>query len=186
MIKARLYNEVVAKTRGITSLKLIHIYMDYSARMETILVEMRALFATWNCFFRDSPMSLEKVPDLTEFPDLSPTEVLHNLQTPTTLRTNQESSESRERQDPRSDAKTKEAGRTKLEEVPTPPSVPTTASDVTPPLLMNPAPIIPSLPAPSPGSVNFQPGSSRSLSENARISAEFVMRQVAFTQTPNF
>ena len=44
--KVRLYNEAMAKTETITSLKLIHIYVDYSAKMKTILAEMRSLFAT--------------------------------------------------------------------------------------------------------------------------------------------
>ena len=38
--KAQLYDEVVAKTGTITSLKLIHICVDYSAKMETILAEI--------------------------------------------------------------------------------------------------------------------------------------------------
>ena len=88
VIKAWLYDEAIAKTRDVISLKLIHICVDYSTRMETILAEMKALFATWNRFFRGSLVPLEKVPDLIEFPDLPPTEVLQNLQTPTTLRTN--------------------------------------------------------------------------------------------------
>ena len=87
MIKARIYDEAVAKTGGVTALKLIHICVDYSAKMETILAEMRVLFDTRNRFFRGSPVPLEK------FPDLPPTEVLQNLQTPPTLRTNQESVE---------------------------------------------------------------------------------------------
>ena len=100
MIKARIYDEAVAKTGGVTALKLIHIYVDYSTRMETILAEMRVLFDNRNRFFWGSPVPLKKVPDLTEFPDLPPTEVLQNLQTPTTLRTNPESAESGERPAP--------------------------------------------------------------------------------------
>ena len=76
VIKARIYDEAVAKTGGVTALKLIHICVDYSAKMETILAEMRVLFDIWNHFFRSSPVPLEKVPDLLEFPDLPPTEVL--------------------------------------------------------------------------------------------------------------
>ena len=77
--KAWIYDEAVAKTRIVTALKLIHICVDYSAKMETILVEMRALFIAQNRFFRGSPIPLEKVPDLTEFLDLPPMEVLQNL-----------------------------------------------------------------------------------------------------------
>ena len=76
VIKAPIYDEAVAKTEGVTALKLIHICVDYSAKMETILVEMRVLFDNRNCFFRGSPVPLEKVPDLLEFPDLPPMEVL--------------------------------------------------------------------------------------------------------------
>ena len=76
VIKAWIYDEAVAKTGGVTALKLIHICVDYFAKMETILVEMRVLFDTWNRFFRGSPVPLEKVPDLSEFTDLPPTEVL--------------------------------------------------------------------------------------------------------------
>ena len=110
--KARIYDEAVEKIGSVTALKLIHICVDYSAKMETILSEMRALFDARNHLFRGSPIPLEKIPDLIEFPNLLPTDMLQNLQTPMTLRTNQESTESGERQAPRSDARTNEAGRT--------------------------------------------------------------------------
>ena len=102
---------------------------------------MRALFTTRNCFFRGSPVPLEKVPDLAEFPDLLPTEVLQNLQIPTTLRTNQELMESKERQDLGPDARTKEVGKIQLDEVPMPLSVPTMVSE-TPPFFIDQAPAI--------------------------------------------
>ena len=70
VIKARIYDEVVAKIGGVTTLKLIHICVDYSTRMETILAKMRILFDNRNCFFRGSPIPLEKLLDLTDFPDL--------------------------------------------------------------------------------------------------------------------
>ena len=111
MIKARIYDESVAKLGGVTALKLIHICVDYSTRMETILAEMRVLFDNRNRFFRGSLVLLEKILDLTDFPDLPPTELLQNLQTPTTLRTNQDSTESGGRPTPGSDARTSEAGR---------------------------------------------------------------------------
>ena len=79
MTKARIYDEAVAKTGSVTAFKLIHICVDYFAKMETILSQMRALFDAQNHFFRGSPILLEKVPDLTEFLDLPPTEVLQNL-----------------------------------------------------------------------------------------------------------
>ena len=87
VIKARIYNEAVAKVGGVTTLKLIHICVDYSTRMETILAEIRVFFDNRNRFFWGSPISLEKLPDLTDFLDLPPTDLLQNLQTPTTLRT---------------------------------------------------------------------------------------------------
>ena len=109
--KTLVYDEAVAKTGGVTALKLIHICVDYSARMETILAEMRILFDNQNRFFRGSPIPLEKSPDLTDFPDLPPADLLHNLQTPTTLRTTRDSAESGGRPTPRSDARTSEAER---------------------------------------------------------------------------
>ena len=111
LIKARIYDEAVAKIGGVTTLKLIHICVDYSTRMETILAEMRVLFDNRICFFRGSPVPLEKVLDLTDFPNLLPMELLQNLQTPTTLRTNQDSAESRGRPASGSDVRTSEAGR---------------------------------------------------------------------------
>ena len=106
VIKARLYDEAIAMTGGVTALKMIHICMDYSTRMETILVEIRILFDSRNRFFRGSPVPLEKVPDLTDFPDLPPLKLLQNLQTPTTLRTTRDSMEA-----PGLDARTSEADR---------------------------------------------------------------------------
>ena len=111
VIKAQIYDEAVAKIGGVTTLKLIHICVDYSTRMETIMAEMRVLFHNQNRFFRGSPVLLEKVPDLTDFPDLLPTELLQNLQTPTTLRTTQDSVESGGRPAPGSNARTSEADR---------------------------------------------------------------------------
>ena len=119
VVKARIYNETVAKIGGPTALKLIHICVDYSVKMETILAEMRILFDNRNRFFRGSSIPLEKVPDLTEFPDLPPMEVLQNLQMPTTLRTNQESAESGERPALGSDARTFAADK-RQQEVPIP------------------------------------------------------------------
>ena len=119
VIKAWIYDEAVAKIGGVTALKLIHIYVDYSTRMETLMAEMRVLFDNRNRFFRGSPVPLEKVPNLTDFPDLLPTELLQNLQTPTTLWTNQDSAKSGGRPAPGSDARTFEADRPQ-QEAPTP------------------------------------------------------------------
>ena len=117
--KAWIYDEAVARTANVTALKLIHICVDYSTKMVTILAEMRALFDARNRFFRGSPVPLEKVRNLSEFPDLPLMKVLQNLQTPTTLRTNQESTESEERPALGSDARITEVGRAHPE-VPTP------------------------------------------------------------------
>ena len=56
VIKAWIYDEAVAKVGGVTALKLIHICVDYSTRMETILAEMRVLFDNRNRFFQGSPI----------------------------------------------------------------------------------------------------------------------------------
>ena len=109
VIKARIYDEAIAKTRGVTALKLIHIFVDYSTRMETILAEMRVLFDNRNRFFRGSPIPLEKLPNLMDFPDLPPADLLQNLQTSTMLRTTRDSVESGGRPAPGSDARTSEA-----------------------------------------------------------------------------
>ena len=115
VIKARIYDEAVAKTGSVTALKLIHICVDYFARMETILAEMRVLFDNRNRFFQGSPIPLEKLPDLTDFPDLPPADLLQNLQTPTTLQTTRDSVEFGGRPTPGSDARTFEAERSQQE-----------------------------------------------------------------------
>ena len=181
--KAQLYNEAVAKTGGITALKLIHIFVAYFARMETILAEIWTLFTARNRFFRNSPTPLDMVRDLIEFLDLSPVGVLQNLHTLTTLRTNLESVRSGKRNDPGSDARSKDAGRTKPEEVSTP------ATDSTPSLPTKPAPLVPSPTASSPGLVNPQPSPSLTippLTESARLFVESVRRQTTLIQSPSF
>ena len=142
VIKARIYDEAVAKTGGITALKLIHICVDYSTRTELILAEMRVLFDSRNRFFRGSPILLEKIPDLTDFPDLPPADLLQNLQTPTTLRTTRESAESGGRPAPGSDARMSETERPQ-QESPAPAQRPETAP-------VTPAPGVTSAPLPEP------------------------------------
>ena len=147
VIKARIYNEAVAKIGGITALKLIHICVDYSTKMETILAEMRVLFDSSNCFFWGSPIPLEKFPDLTDFPDLLPADLLQNLQMPTTLRTTRDLAESGRRPAPGSDARTSEAEQSQQEspapaQQPEPTLVPEPAS--------TPAPRSTSVPIPEP------------------------------------
>ena len=151
VIKAWIYDEAVAKVGGITALKLIHICVDYSTRMETILAEMRVLFDNRNSFFRGSPIPSEKLPDLTDFPDLSPADLLQNLQTPITLRTTRDLAESGGRPAPGSDARTSKAERPQQESpaptqrpesTPVPELVPTPAPGSTS------APVLEPMPAP--------------------------------------
>ena len=200
MIKARIYDKAVAKTGGVTALKLIHICVDYSVKMETILAEMRVLFNNRNRFFRGSLVPLKKVLDLTEFPDLPPTEVLQNLQTPKTLRTNQESAESGERPALGSGARTFEAERLQqeaptpvLEPAPTPEAQDRISMDTSemPPLPVDPAPIVSSPPTTSPTPTKSRPKIPFSapvppLSAIVREYMESVRRQEAFTHTPGF
>ena len=147
VIKARIYDEAVAKIGGVTALKLIHICVDYSTKMETILAKMRILFDSRNRFFRGSPIPLEKFPDLTDFPDLPPADLLQNLQTPTTLRTTRDSTESGGRPAPGSDARTSEAERPH-QESPAPAQQP--ESTPIPELASTPAPGSTSAPVPEP------------------------------------
>ena len=137
VIKARIYDEAVAKIGGVTALKLIHICVDYSTKMETILAEMKVLFDSRNRFFRGNPIPLEKFSDLTNFPNLPPADLLQNLQTPTTLRTTRDSAEFGGRPAPESDARTSEAKRPQQEspapaQQPEPALVPKPASTPTP------------------------------------------------------
>ena len=147
MIKARIFDEAVAKIGGVTALKLIHICVDYSTRMETILAEMRVLFDSRNHFFRGSPIPLEKFLDLTDFPDLPPANLLQNLQTPTTLRTTRDSAESGRRPAPGSDVRTSEAKRPH-QESPAPAQQP--KSTPVPEPTSTPAPESTSAPVPEP------------------------------------
>ena len=149
MIKARIYDEAVAKIEGVIALKVIHICVDYSTRMETILAEMRILFESRNRFFRGSPILLEKFPDLTDFPDLLPTELLQNLQTPTTLKITRDSAESRGRPAPGSDARTSEADRPQ-QELPAPAPRPESASIPEPTSTPAPGPTSAPVPEPAP------------------------------------
>ena len=147
VIKARIYDEAVAKIGGVTTLKLIHICVDYSTKMETVLAEMRILFDSRNRFFQGSPIPLEKFPDLTDFPDLPPADLLQNLQTPTTLRTTRDLAESGGRPAPGSDATTSEAKRPQ-QESPAPAQQPEPTSILEP--ASTPAPGSTSAPVPEP------------------------------------
>ena len=224
MIKARIYDEAVAKIGGVTALKLIHICVDYSTRMETILAEMRILFDSRNRFFRGSPIPLEKFPDLTDFLDLPPVDLLQNLQTPTTLRTIRDSAESGGRPAPGLDARTSKANRPQQESpapalrlefapipepastlapgstsapvpepVPTPEAQDSVLMDTTktPPLPINPAPVVLSPPTNLPAASDPRPKAPPPapmppLAETAREYMEAVRRQAAFTHIPGF
>ena len=202
MIKARIYDEAVAKTGGVIAFKLIHICVDYSTKMKTILAEMRVFFDNRNRFFRGNPVPLKKVPDLTEFPNVPPTEVLQNLQTPTTLRTNPELTESIIQrkigpqvgcQDIRAKRPRQKAPTPVPESAPTPEMQDPIPMDTfeTPPLSTDLAPVVPSPPITSPTPANPRPKSSfpapiPPLSETTREYMESVRRQAAFTHMPGF
>ena len=71
MTKARIFNETMAKELPVTGLKVINIIVDYSAKMEVLLVGMRKLMADLH------PKALPTGSiDLTDFPELPATEIL--------------------------------------------------------------------------------------------------------------
>ena len=109
-MKARLYNKAMVKTESITFLKLIHICVDYSANIKTILAEMQAFFATRNRLLCTNPISLDKILHLSEILDLPLEEVLQGLTTTTTFKTNPNSSRSGLPKDPGSNARSKPEG----------------------------------------------------------------------------
>ena len=77
------------KLESISRSKLILIYIDYSAKMEKILVEMRSLLAGLNLTPGQKPTPLESISDILEgFPKLPLAEVLQGLSMPIILRTN--------------------------------------------------------------------------------------------------
>ena len=112
---------------------------------------MRILIDNQNCFFRGSPIPLEKLLDLTDFLDLPSANLLQNLQTPTTLRTTQNWVESGERPAPGSDARTSQAERpqqespaptVRPESAPVPEPVSTPAPGLTSELVPEPVPTL--------------------------------------------
>ena len=138
--EAWLYDEAVLKIGSITPLKLIHICVDYSAKMKKILAEMRILFVGRNQLPCTCPTLLEKTSDLSEvFSDLPPMEVLQGLSTLTMLKTNSDSFGSRLPKDPGSDVKSRLEG---VKEVQSIEGIPTSTTDMTLLLLTRPAPII--------------------------------------------
>ena len=71
MTKARIFDETVAKGLPVTGLKVINIVVDYSTKMEVLLVGMRKLMAD----LHSAVLSTGSI-DLTDFPELSVVEIL--------------------------------------------------------------------------------------------------------------
>ena len=69
--KARIFNETVAKGLPVTGSKVINIIVNYSAKMETLLVGMRKLMADLH-----PAALLTGSIDLTNFPELPAVEIL--------------------------------------------------------------------------------------------------------------
>ena len=63
MTKARIFDETMAKGLSVTGLKVINIVVDYSAKMEALLVGMRKLMADLHL----AVLPTESI-DLTDFP----------------------------------------------------------------------------------------------------------------------
>ena len=78
MTKARIFDETVAKGLPVTGLKVINIVVDYSAKMDALLVGMWKLMADLH-----SAVLLTRSIDLTDFPELPVAEILQGLSTPT-------------------------------------------------------------------------------------------------------
>ena len=78
MTKARIFDETVAKGLLVTRSKVINIVVDYSAKMETLLVGMRKLMAD----LHPAALPIGSI-DLTDFSELPAAEILQGLSTPT-------------------------------------------------------------------------------------------------------
>ena len=78
LTKARIFDETMARGLPVTGSKVVNIVVDYTAKMETLLVGMRKLMTDLH------PVALptESI-DLTEFPKLLAAEILQGLSTPT-------------------------------------------------------------------------------------------------------
>ena len=76
--KARIFDETVAKVLSMTRAKVMNIVVDYSSKMETLLVEMPKLMASLHLAALQ-PRTL----DLSKFPKIPTAEILHGLSTPT-------------------------------------------------------------------------------------------------------
>ena len=76
--KARIFDETVAKGLPVTGSKVINIVINYSAKMETLLVGMQKLMID----LQPAALSTGSI-DLTDFPELPAAEILQGLSTPT-------------------------------------------------------------------------------------------------------
>ena len=76
--KARIFDKIVAKTLLVTGAKVINIVVDYSSKMETLLIDMWKLMADLH------PAALPpRHIDLSDFPEIPAAEILHSLSIPT-------------------------------------------------------------------------------------------------------
>ena len=87
MTKAWIFDETVAKGLPVTGLKVISIVVDYSAKMEALLLEMRQLMVG----LHPPPLPTGSI-DLADFPELLAAEILQGLSTPTKGPVNQTTS----------------------------------------------------------------------------------------------
>ena len=78
MTKARIFDETVAKGLLVTGSKVISIVVDYSAKMEVLLLGMRQLMIG----LHPPPLPTGSI-DLADFPELPNAKILQGLSTPT-------------------------------------------------------------------------------------------------------
>ena len=76
--KARIFDEMVAKGLPVTGSKVVNIVIDYSAKMEMLLVDMRKLMTDFHLVALPTGSI-----DLTNFLELPAVEILQDLSTPT-------------------------------------------------------------------------------------------------------
>ena len=87
MTKARIFDKTMAKGLSVTESKVISIVVDYSAKMEALVLGMRQLMVGLH------PPSLPTgLINLTDFPELPAAEILQGLSTPTKGPVNQTTS----------------------------------------------------------------------------------------------
>ena len=143
--KVRIFDETMAKTLPMTGVKVINIIVDYSSKMETLLIDMRKLMADLH------PTALPPGPiDLSDILEISTTEILHGLSTPTKDVRTRTCSPSL-LVDLGSDARTRSTDKPPLPEaLPTNPPLPSNPASSNPPLPSRaPLKVPPTLPPPS-------------------------------------